>query len=87
MFEFIDETSTQLGTNINRKALMAIQGFIGANVNFNADGSITETNSEGQTKATVFNADGSITETFVGDLTIIKTTIFNNDGSITEVIS
>ena len=87
MIDFIDKTSEQNGTPIDRKHLMAIQGFIGNSVVFNDDGSITETNSDGQTKTTTFNEDGSITETFVGEKTIVKTTIFNEDGSITEVIS
>ena len=87
MYDFVDETSVQTGTPINRQALMAIQGFIGQNITFNADGSITETNALGQTKTTTFNDDGSITETFTGDLTISKTIIFNSNGSISEVIS
>lgn len=86
MIDFIDKTSEQSGTPINRKHLMAVQGFIGNSVVFNDDGSITETNSDGQTKTTVFNADGSITETFTGEKTITKTITFNEDGSITEVI-
>ena len=65
---------------------MAIQGFLGNTIVFNTDGSIVETNSEGQTKKTVFNADGSITEIFSGDLTITKKTIFNSNGSISEVV-
>ena len=87
MKEFIDKTSTQSGTPINRANLMAIQGFMAKNTVFNADGSITERNGSGETLTTKFNADGSITETFVGTKTIIKTTTFNSDGSITEVLS
>ena len=87
MIEFIDKTSTQNGTPINRANLMAIQGFVAKTTVFNADGSITETNAKGEKLTTVFNADGSITETFVGSKTIVKTTVFNTDGSITEVIS
>lgn len=89
MFEFIDRNTEQgvSGTKITREALMAIQGFIGRTIVFNADRSITETNSKGQTKTTVFNDDGSITERFVGEKTITKTTTFNQDGSITEVLS
>ena len=87
MKEFIDKTSTQSGTPINRANLMAIQGFMAKSTTFNADGSITEQNSSGETLTTKFNADGSITETFVGTKTIIKTTTFNSDGSITEVLS
>lgn len=86
MVEFIDKTSTENGTKINRRNLMAIQGFIGMQTVFNADGSIVETNADGHTKTTVFNNDGSITETFIGEKTIIKTTRFNSDRSITEEI-
>lgn len=86
MKEFIDKTSTVSGTPINRANLMAIQGFIGNTVQFNADGSITETNSLGEVKTTQFT-ENSIIETFVGDKTITKTTVFNADGSISEVIS
>lgn len=86
MIEFIDKTSTESGTNINRAALMALQGFQAQTTVFNGDGSITETNGLGQTKTTVFG-DGVVTETFVGVKTITKTTTFNNDGSISEVIS
>lgn len=87
MQEFIDETSGKQGTPINRKNLMAIQGFINQNTTVNADGSIVQVNSDGQRLTTKFNDDGSITETFVGEKTITKTTSFGLDGSITEVIS
>lgn len=87
MKEFIDETAEKAGTDINRAALMAIQGFQAKTTKFNADGSITETNLDGHTLATTFNEDGSITETFVGEKTITKTTSFESDGSITEVVA
>jgi diaminopimelate epimerase len=87
MYEFIDKTTGVSGTKINRKALMAMQGFIGQTTTFEDDGSIVERNSDGHTKTTIFNNDGSITEKFVGQKTITKITIFNTDGSITEVIS
>ena len=87
MQEFIDETSEKQGTPINRKNLMAIQGFINQNTTVNADGSIVQVNSDGQRLTTTFNDDGSITETFVGKKTITKTTSFGLDGSISEVIS
>ena len=86
MIDFIDKTSEQSGTPIIRENLMAIQGFIASNTVFNADGSITETNSKGEVLTTVFNDYGSITETFVGEKTITKTTTFNADGSISEVL-
>lgn len=88
MIDFIDKTSSQNGTPINRENLMAIQGFIAQETTSNSDGSvISEINSKGETLTTTFNTDGSIVETFVGDKTITKTTIFNNDGSVSEVIS
>lgn len=87
MQEFIDETAEKQGTPINRKNLMAIQGFITQNTTLNADGSIVQVNSDGQRLTTTFNDDGSITETFVGEKTITKTTSFGLDGSISEVIS
>ena len=86
MQEFIDETAEKEGTPINRKNMMAIQGFVGKTVTFGDDGSITQINTDGQTLVTKFN-DGSVTETFTGEKTITKTTYFNDDGSISEVIS
>ena len=85
--EFIDKTSEKQGTDISRENLMAMQGFIGSKTTFNADGSITETNSKDETLTTTFNEDGSLTETVVGEKTITTTTTFNADGSISEVIS
>ena len=87
MKDFIDKTETSSGTKINRKNLLAIQGFIGSTTVFNEDGSIVETNSDGETLTTVFNEDGSITETFIGERTITKVTRFLEDGSIVEEIS
>lgn len=87
MIDFIDKTSEQSGTPINRENMMAVQGFIGKTIVPNTDGSITETNADGQNLTTVFNVDGSITETFIGEKTITKTTTFHDDGSITEAIS
>ena len=86
MIDFIDKTSEQNGTPINRENLMAMQGFIANNTVFNDNGNITETNGKGEVLTTVFNDDGSITETFAGEKTITKTTTFNSDGSISEAI-
>ena len=66
--------------------MMAIQDFIAKDTVFNADGSITETNSKGETLTTIFNEDGSIIETFVGEKTITKTITFDANGNIKEVI-
>ena len=91
MIEFIDKTSAQSGTPINRANLMAIQGFVAKTTVFKDDGSIIETNGRNETLTTTFGKDVSgndiVTETFVGSKTIVKTTTFNPDGSITEVLS
>lgn len=87
MIEFIDKTSTASGTPLNRKNMMALQGFYENTLDFQKDGTIVETNGEGHTKTTTFNSDGSITEKFIGKKVITKTTIFNKDGTIKEVIS
>ena len=92
MIEFIDKTSEQSGTLLNRENMMALQGFVAQTTQFNyyEDGkirSIVMTNSKGHTLTTEFPSDTVVKETFVGEKTIIKTTTFNSDGSITEVIS
>lgn len=87
MRDFIDKTSTQTGTPVNRGNLMAIQGFEASTTKFNSDGSITETNALGHKLTVSFNSDGSIVEKFVGDKTITLTTKFNDDGTILGVIS
>ena len=88
MYNFKDRTDLEQGTWINRRAMMAIQGFFGTTTTFNADGSITETNQDGDTLQTIFNSDGTIVERFTsGTQVITKTTTFNTDGTITEVIS
>lgn len=88
MYNFKDRTALEQGTWVNRRALMAIQGFFGSTIRFNADGSITETNQDGDVLETIFNTDGSVTERFTsGSQVITKTTTFNADGSITEVLS
>lgn len=73
------------GTDINRKTLMAMQGFVSATTTFNDDGTITEVNMDGQTMVTTFTENG-LTEVFTGDQTIAKTTTFNADGTISEVV-
>ena len=87
MQEFVDKTLEKSGTPINRKTLMAMQGFIAKTTTFNNDGSIVQTNSDGHTLTTIFGTDGSVTERFVGEKTITKKTTFQTNGNITEVIS
>lgn len=87
MKEFIDKTPEKQGTPFNRATAMAMQGFVGAVIEQNADGSITETNDYGEIKTTVFLANGDIQEIFEGEKIIVKTIKFNDDGSILEVLS
>lgn len=87
MIDFIDKTSDQNGTPLNRSNLMAVQGFQTKTTIFQNDGSIVETDDEGRKLTTTFGADGSVIETFTGEKTITKTTTYNSDGSISEVIS
>lgn len=87
MQEFIDKTATNNGTPLNRKTMMAIQGFEEKTTRVLENGDIVETNSSGHTKTTSLNNDGSITVIFIGEKTITKTIKLNSDGSITEVIS
>ena len=86
--EMADEPTVE-GTFLNREAFMALQGFEETETVFDADGSITETNSFGDVLHTEFNPDGSIVETFTNEngLSIKKTTTFNADGSITTKLS
>ena len=74
------------GTDINRAALMAIQGLEAVTTVFNPDGSITKTNGLGQKLKTEWLPDGSMVETLTGDKTIKKTTKFTG-GKVVITIS
>lgn len=87
MKEFIDETSYELGTPINRASMMAVQGYANRKVTFPNQNSVVETFANGLTRTTTFNANGSIVEVLRGEKTITKKVTFNSDGSISEVIS
>lgn len=84
------DNATTLGTPINRSNLMALQGFVKADITFgtnsNGETVITETNGSGEKLTTTFKTDGSITEEFAGSKTITKTTTFS-DGTISVTIS
>lgn len=87
MIEFIDKSSENNGTPINRENMMGVQGFANVKTVFHSDGRVTETDMlTGYVKTTLTNADGSITETFEGEKTISKTTRFLADGSIMEEV-
>lgn len=87
MIEFIDKTTTDTGTKINRRNLMALQGFIATETTYNADGSVTQKNEDGHELTIVFNSDGSVTETFTGEKTITRITRVDELGNVSEVIT
>jgi hypothetical protein len=84
MKEFIDETSVENGTPINRANMMAVQGFVGGTITVNADGSIVEKMDNGETLTTRISGN-TIEEIFVGQKTIKKTTQFNGNVIIVGV--
>ena len=85
MREFIDKSSVETGTPINRDVMMALQGFDNTNTVFGPT-SITQANGKGETLRVDFNPDGTITETFTGKKTITKKISFATDGSIMEEV-
>lgn len=86
MIDFTDKTATQNGTPLNRKNLMAIQGFQTKTTEFSSNGSVVEKYQNGGEKTTKFNPDGSVTVTFTNQKTVTKIIKFNSDGSVSEVL-
>lgn len=90
MKEFIDKTSTQNGTPINRASLMAMQGFIGSQTvsYIDEDGyeTIKETNEKGEILITRKDEDGNYEQIFVGEKTITKYISLFEDGTVREEI-
>lgn len=86
MIEFVDKTSEKSGTPVNREKLMALQGFEAVDITVNEDGSITETNRNGDTLTTKLD-DNLLTGTqvFVGEKTIQKSVRVEN-GKIEVII-
>ena len=93
MVDFIDKTSEQNGTPINRENMMAMQGFSNCNI-------YEDTNELGEKQfiedyidrneklITTFKLDGRIEEKFVGKKTITKTYSFDiGDNISSEVVS
>ena len=93
MIDFIDKTSEQNGTPINRENLMAMQGFsncdIYEDVNELGEKQIIKDYVDRNEKLiTTFKLDGRIEEKFVGKKTITKTYSFGIGNNISsEVIS
>jgi archaeosine-15-forming tRNA-guanine transglycosylase len=86
LIDFIDKTTEQSGTPINRENMMAIQGFIDMTTEKQADGSVLQTYADGHTLVTKKNTDGSITQTFTGEKVIVKTITKENGKIIERVI-
>ena len=80
------EDATVEGTPINRENLMAIQGFVCQTITFNADGSITETNSKNERITTAYDGNGNIIVTFEGEKTITLTSHIDSSGNFSEVL-
>ena len=78
MIEFIDKTSEQSGTPINRENLMAIQGYVAEAVVF-GENNITKTNCKGE-KETITFSENKIIKNFVGEKTISQTITFTQTG-------
>lgn len=81
--EFIDKTSEQGGTPINRDNLMAIQDYQNESVVFDAN-SITKTNSDNEVETITFG-ENQIIKHFVGKKTITQTIIFTENGYTKEL--
>lgn len=84
MIDFIDKTSEQNGTPINREVLMGMQGFISKEYSV-VGSAIIETNSKGETLVTAIYPDRYVI-TFSGDKTITKTIFFENERIVREEI-
>lgn len=86
MIDFVDKTEEKNGTYINRKNMMAIQGFLSSSFKI-VDGEIIETNENNESLLTK-KENGKIIEIFNGEKQMTKTTHFDFEtNSIKEVIS
>ena len=76
-----------VGTPINRKNMMGVQGFEDLTTSFLEDGSIEERSETGKLVIT-FISDTQINETFYGNSgnNIVKIITINPDGSIKEIV-
>ena len=82
MYDFIDKTDTQSGTKINRKALMAIQGYQKEVVTFGD--TIVKTNDENETETITFSGN-KIIKHFEGKKTTTQTITFTENGYTKEL--
>ena len=82
MKEFIDKTSEENGTPINRENMMAIQGYQDENVVFSDI--ITKTNDKDEVETITFSGN-QIIKQFVGEKTITQTITFTENGYVKEL--
>jgi hypothetical protein len=80
--DFKDKTSEENGTPLNRKNLMAVQGYVNETVSFGNQ--IVKTNADGQTETIIFEGD-KIIKTFVGEKTITQTITFSENEYVKEL--
>lgn len=82
MIDFIDKTSEQSGTPINRENLMAMQGYQDEVVTFGD--TIVKTNDKGE-KETITFSGNQIIKQFVGEKNIIQIITFTDNGYTKEL--
>lgn len=86
MIEFIDKTSEQDGTLLNRKNMMAMQGFVSNVTSATEQGIVIENTESGETiTMTPLNAQGKCFTTIQGKKTLTKTSSFTPTGIAKEL--
>lgn len=83
MKEFIDKSSENEGTPLNRENMMALQGYQVENVEF-SENSIIKTNSNNEVETITFT-ENQIIRQFVGEKNITQTTTFTENGYTKEL--
>lgn len=81
MIEFIDKTSEQDGTSLNRANMMAIQGFVACSCTIDDDGKIVQINDSGE-RLTInpLGINGQRVIILEGEKTITLTITYTSDG-------
>ena len=78
MLEFIDKTSEDSGTKLNRLNMMALQGYQTETTKFGKN-IMTKTNGNGDVETTVYEGN-KITKTIVGKSSMKVEIIFSENG-------
>ena len=82
MIEFIDKTSEQNGTPINRETLMAMQGYQNESIEFG--NTIIKRNDKDEIEEITFG-NNQIIKKFIGEKTITQTITFTENGYTKEL--